>query len=257
MILVKKSTLEAENEEVTTAEYIEHVEQMKVRAQLALRYHVMKGLMNLEADPLCKAVLVEPTDQDTTKVLFEDGIGFRVEIRLDHEPEIHEPEVEVTPGASGSTTTVVWTDGSCNAGGHKGVGGWAALIEQDGTPQVRIVGALEDTSHNRMEITAVIEALEQVRGPIEVRLDSTYVQKCFIEEWHVRWRRDGKWRGANGAVKNRDLWERLFALVEDGTRQITWTWIKGHATEPNNNIVDRLAREAAEKLAAELMLSPG
>jgi ribonuclease HI len=90
--------------------------------------------------------------------------------------------------------TKVWTDGSYNAGGHK-VGGWAALIEQDGTPQVRIAGAEKDTNHQRMELTAVIKALEQVSGAIEMRLDSRYVQRCFIEEWHVRWRRDGRWRG--------------------------------------------------------------
>ena len=90
LILIKKSTPEAEKQEVTTAEYIAHIDQMKVHAQLALRYHLAKGLMNIEADQLCKAVLVEPTDQDTTKVLFKDGISFRVEIHLDHEPEIPE-----------------------------------------------------------------------------------------------------------------------------------------------------------------------
>ena len=82
-----------------------------------------------------------------------------------------------------TTTTVVWTDGSCNANGIQGRGGWAG---------------------------------------------------------------DGSWKGANGPVKNRDLWERLFGLVWDGPRVVTFTWIKGHTTRyPNNNRVDELAQAAA------------
>jgi ribonuclease HI len=106
-----------------------------------------------------------------------------------------------------------------------------------------------DTTHNRMELTAVSEALEQLSGAIEVRTDSTYIQKCFSDSWHIRWRRDDKWRTPKGPVKNRDLWERLFALVEDETRDVSFVWVKGHAIEDNNNIVDRLSREASKSHA--------
>lgn len=144
-------------------------------------------------------------------------------------------------------TTVVWTDGSCNAKGVTGRGGWAALIERDGTTD-QLVGSAVDTTHNRMELTAVCEALERLSGAIEVRTDSTYIQKCFSDGWHIRWRRDDKWRTPKGPVKNRDLWERLFALVEDETRDVSFVWLK-RATEDNNNIVDRLSREASESHA--------
>jgi ribonuclease HI len=142
--------------------------------------------------------------------------------------------------------TVVWTDGSCNANGMHGRGGWAALIEQAGTLR-EISGSAHDTTHNRMELTAICEALETLTGPIEVRTDSTYVEKCFNQNWHERWLRDGSWKGSNGPVKNRDLWERLFALKWDGSRDVTFVWIKGHDVDgdPNNHRVDRLARAAA------------
>ena len=140
---------------------------------------------------------------------------------------------------------VVWTDGSCNAQGVTGRGGWAVLIESDGQVE-QFVGSAMGTTNNRMELTAVCEALERLSGAIEVRTDSTYIQKCFEEGWHVRWRRDDKWRTSNGPVKNRDIWERLFSLVEAESRQVSFVWVKGHATEANNNVVDRLAREASE-----------
>jgi len=140
--------------------------------------------------------------------------------------------------------TVVWTDGSCNANGMQGRGGWAVLIEQAGTVRESF-GSASDTTHNRVELTAICEALERLTGPIEVRTDSTYVEKCFNQNWHERWLRDGSWKGSNGPVKNRDLWERLFGLKWDGKRDVTFVWIKGHAGDPNNHRVDRLARAAA------------
>jgi ribonuclease HI len=140
--------------------------------------------------------------------------------------------------------TVVWTDGSCNAKGIRGLGGWAALIEQAGTLREIYDGA-HGTTHNRMELTAICEALEALTGAIEVRTDSTYVEKCFNQNWHERWLRDGSWKGSSGSVKNRDLWERLFGLVWDERRHVTFKWIKGHAGDPNNQRVDQLARAAA------------
>ena len=75
--------------------------------------------------------------------------------------------------------------------------------------------------------------------------DSTYVEKCFNQNWHERWLLDGSWKGSSGRIKNRDLWERLFGLVWDDTRDVRFVWIRGHAGDPNNTRVDRLARAAA------------
>jgi ribonuclease HI len=144
--------------------------------------------------------------------------------------------------------TLVWTDGSCNAEGVAGRGGWAALIERDGSTE-QLVGSAMETTQNRMELTAVCEALERVNGAIEVRTDSKYIEKCFSEGWHIRWRLDNKWRTPKGPVKNRDLWERLFALVEDDARDVAFVWVKGHRDEANNNIVDRLSRAASKSHA--------
>ncbi len=103
------------------------------------------------------------------------------------------------------------------------------MIERDGSTE-QLVGSAMETTQNRMELTAVCEALERVDGAIEVRTDSTYIEKCFSESWHIRWRRDDNWRTTNGPVKNRDLWERLFALVEDDARTVSFVWLK-RATE--------------------------
>jgi len=148
--------------------------------------------------------------------------------------------------------TVVWTDGSCNANGMHGRGGWAARIEQAGTVR-EISGGADGTTHNRMELTAICEALETVSGVVEIRTDSTYVEKCFNQNWHERWLRDGSWKGSNGRVKNRDLWERLFGVVWDGSRDVSFVWIKGHAGDPNNDRVDRLARAAALSVGESTM----
>ena len=141
--------------------------------------------------------------------------------------------------------TVVWTDGSCNANGMHGRGGWAARIEQAGTVR-EISGSADGTTHQRMELTAVCEALEMLSGAIEVRTDSPYVEGCFNQNWHERWLRDGAWKGSKGRpVENRVLWERLFGLAWDRTRVVKFVRIKGHAGDPNNDRVDRLARAAA------------
>src|SRR5690242_870614 len=83
-------------------------------------------------------------------------------------------------------TTIVWTDGSCNANGRRGRGGWAALIERAGTVR-EITGGADGTTQNRMEITAICEALETLTGVIHIFTDSRYVERCFNEKWHERW----------------------------------------------------------------------
>lgn len=137
----------------------------------------------------------------------------------------------------------VATDGACL--GNPGPGGWAALLRH-GTSERELVGGEPLTTNNRMELMAAIAALEALRRPCEVLLhtDSQYVLKG-LNEWLPGWVRRG-WRTAAGEpVKNQDLWQRLHA-ASTGHR-IEWVWVRGHSGHADNERVDRLAREAAER----------
>jgi len=98
-----------------------------------------------------------------------------------------------------------------------------------------------------MEVLAVIEALRaNPEGPVEIVSDSTYVVKCFHDKWHVGWLRRG-WKNSQGQpVANRDLWEVLIPLVLTGSREIQFTWVKGHSGDLMNDFVDALATAAAD-----------
>lgn len=136
-------------------------------------------------------------------------------------------------------TTTVYTDGACLR--NPGPGGWAWAIP-DGRFQS---GAEEQSTNQRMEITAVLEALRANDGSVHVISDSTYVVNCFRDGWWEGWlRRD--WKNAKKQpVANRDLWEPLVDLYRSRPGEITFEWVKGHADDPTNDIVDRLAVEAA------------
>ena len=140
----------------------------------------------------------------------------------------------------------IYTDGACL--GNPGPGGWAALIEADGHRE-EISGAAEDTTNNRMELTAVIEALRRVPPPTPVRVitDSQYVM-LGITRWLPAWQRR-HWRTVGGhPVQNRDLWEQLVTLAAG---RVSWEWVRGHQGHPENTRVDLLARaRAREALAA-------
>lgn len=138
----------------------------------------------------------------------------------------------------------IHTDGACL--GNPGPGGWAALLRFRGLER-ELVGGEPDTTNNRMELMAAIAGLESLNEPCQVVLttDSQYVRKG-ITEWMKSWVRRG-WKTAGGsAVKNRDLWERLDAACR--THEIEWKWVKGHSGDPDNERVDVLARDEAEKL---------
>ncbi len=138
--------------------------------------------------------------------------------------------------------TVVFTDGACL--GNPGPGGWAWAISDERFA----CGATPRTTNQRMELTAVLRATEALRGPLEVVSDSTYVVNCFRDRWWAGWRARG-WRGSKGTpVANRDLWEPLVAEVVDARPgQIRFRWVKGHAGDPMNTLVDRLANTAARE----------
>ncbi len=138
----------------------------------------------------------------------------------------------------------IYTDGACR--GNPGPGGWAATLEM-GDQLRELSGAEPDTTNNRMELTAVIRALEALKRPVKARVhtDSEYVRRG-ITEWVANWKRRD-WRTADRKpVKNRDLWEQLDALAQ--RHEIEWRWVPGHAGVPGNERVDRLATAAIDAL---------
>ena len=136
-------------------------------------------------------------------------------------------------------TINIYTDGACK--GNPGAGGWGALLVA-GTHRREICGGEAQTTNNRMEMTAVIRALEALKRPsrVQVHTDSQYVQKG-ISEWMAGWKKRN-WRTADGKpVKNQDLWLQLDAL--SGVHEIEWHWVRGHAGHPENERADALANE--------------
>ncbi len=142
------------------------------------------------------------------------------------------------------TAVEIYTDGACR--GNPGPGGWAALLSYGGSEK-ELSGAEALTTNNRMELTAVIRALEALKRPVEVRLftDSEYVRRG-ITEWLPRWKARG-WRTSDRKpVKNQDLWERLDELA--ASHSVEWHWVPGHAGVPGNERVDALANRAIDAL---------
>ena len=135
----------------------------------------------------------------------------------------------------------IYTDGACS--GNPGPGGWGAVIFDNDNKQKNISGSEENTTNNRMELSAAIMALEEVNKNSEITIytDSTYV-KNGITEWVLKWRENG-WKNSNKEpVKNKDLWEKLDNLC--GQNIVNWKWVKGHASNKYNNLADELATKA-------------
>jgi ribonuclease HI len=137
---------------------------------------------------------------------------------------------------------LIYTDGACK--GNPGPGGWGAWL-RSGTHEREIWGGEALTTNNRMELTAVIEALAALksRSRVSLYLDSDYVRQG-ITSWIHGWKRKG-WRTASGQpVKNVDLWQRLDALVP--THEIEWQWVRGHSGDPGNERADALANRGVD-----------
>lgn len=141
---------------------------------------------------------------------------------------------------------VIFTDGGCEP--NPGVGGWAAVLIYHGKRKELSGGEL-DSTNNRMELTAVIEALGALKRSCEVLLntDSQYVKKG-ITEWLPGWKKN-QWRRKRGELKNVDLWKRLDALAE--RHDIKWQWVPGHAGVTENERCDELATSRIARLKAE------
>lgn len=143
---------------------------------------------------------------------------------------------------------VAYTDGSCL--GNPGPGGWAALM-RCGEHEKELVGGNARTTNNRMEMMAVIAALEALIEPCVVLVvtDSQYVCHAIEKKWLVNWQKKG-WKTADKKpVKNRDLWERMVPLLAHHT--VRFTWVRGHAGHPENERCDVLAREFAARPGLE------
>ena len=140
----------------------------------------------------------------------------------------------------------IHTDGACR--GNPGPGGWGAVLEYNGKVK-EIFGGEPDTTNNRMEIRAAMEALKHLKRPCKVRLitDSTYV-KQGVTTWLAGWKKNGWKTAAKKPVKNQELWQQLDQVMQP--HDIQWEWVKGHSGDPGNEWADRLANQAIDEMLA-------
>lgn len=136
-------------------------------------------------------------------------------------------------------TTTIFTDGACS--GNPGPGGWAWAIEGGAFKS----GADPATTNQRMELKAVLDALQSNDGPVEIVSDSTYVVNCFRDKWYAGWLKRGWVNSKKQPVANRDLWEPLIDNVLQ-RKNVQFRWVKGHSGHPMNDLVDQLAVEAGQ-----------
>ena len=135
-------------------------------------------------------------------------------------------------------TVTIYTDGACS--GNPGPGGWGAILEYMGHEK-ELSGGEKNTTNNRMELTAVIKALQALKEPCTVELysDSKYVIDALQKGWAVSWRKRGWIKSDKKPALNPDLWEILLNLTE--IHDVHYHWVKGHASNPKNNRCDDLA----------------
>jgi len=138
----------------------------------------------------------------------------------------------------------IYTDGACR--GNPGPGGWGVVL-RSGKHEKELYGGETETTNNRMEMTAVVQALHALKQPSEVVLttDSQYVRKG-ITEWIHNWKKNGWKTSAKKDVKNADLWQQIDTL--SATHTIRWEWVKGHSGHPDNERVDDLANRGIDEM---------
>ena len=158
---------------------------------------------------------------------------------FEDQPPLEEPPSDQGAASSASTAgrRSVFTDGACK--GNPGPGGWGWVIPGE----VWSSGAEDPSTNQRMEVQAVLHAIGNLEGPLEIVSDSTYVVNCFKDGWWRGWERRG-WRNSQKKdVANQDLWKPLIALYKE--RDVTFRWVKGHAGNEWNDKADELAVAAA------------
>lgn len=139
----------------------------------------------------------------------------------------------------GPLVKTVYTDGACS--GNPGPGGWAWASLDDEWAS----GAENPSTNQRMEVMAVLRALEAFEGPVTIVSDSTYVVNCFRDRWWDGWMKRGWLNAAKKPVANRDLWQPLIELYLSRREEISFKWVKGHSGDKMNDKVDQLAVEAS------------
>ncbi len=141
----------------------------------------------------------------------------------------------------------IYTDGACS--GNPGPGGWAAILSCMGREK-ELSGGERETTNNRMELRAVIEALSALKEPCEVELwtDSQYIARAINEGWLAGWKRRG-WRRKEGELKNPELWQRLDALL--GEHKVTVNWLRGHDGQEQNERCDAIAVAERDKFSRQ------
>lgn len=141
-------------------------------------------------------------------------------------------------------TIELFTDGACK--GNPGIGGWGALL-RFGETEKRLHGGEKETTNNRMELMAVIQGLEALKEPCQVRIttDSKYVLQGMTE-WLANWKRRNWQTAAKKPVLNADLWRRLDSVA--ASHELEWHWVKGHSGHRENEIADQLANLGIDEL---------
>ncbi len=159
-------------------------------------------------------------------------------------PSLQPGEVILSADSKQGGVVEIFTDGACR--GNPGPGGWGALLRYNGHEK-SLKGAEQDTTNNRMELSAAINALQALKRPSQVRLttDSKYVMDG-ITQWMDNWKKRGWKTAAKKPVKNEDLWRALDDMVNK--HQVKWHWVKGHSGHDENEYVDQLANEAIDEM---------
>ncbi len=150
-----------------------------------------------------------------------------------------------------SPDVVIYTDGACSP--NPGTGGWGAILVSPGKDLTKeISGAETETTNNRMELTAALEALKSLKRPCSVSLytDSEYLRNAFVQKWLDKWQKNGWRTAAKKPVLNADLWRGL--LEQASIHEIEWHWVRGHSEDEFNERCDQLAVEARLALAEQM-----
>lgn len=144
-----------------------------------------------------------------------------------------------------SDSVKVYTDGACS--GNPGPGGWAWVTTSGQFSN----GGERETTNQRMELKAVLEAVSNLSGQLDIYSDSTYVVNCFVDKWYEGWIKRGWKNSQKKPVANRDLWEPLVAAFLDRQDEISFSWVQGHSGDTMNDEADRLAVEARDQFVSE------
>lgn len=147
----------------------------------------------------------------------------------------------------------IFTDGACS--GNPGPGGWGAILRYNGKEK-ELSGGERETTNNRMELTAVIEAVKALKEPCEavITSDSSYVCKAFLEGWIFNWIKKGWKKSSNKEIPNTDLWKELLTVLKP--HKYSFVWVRGHNGHPENERCDKLATAFAAKYKSEKENNP-